>query len=403
MLLKNVNSTLPLRSPQVIGVFGNDAADVSDGLAFDGSTGSLTPPFGFNIGTLTIGGGSGGGRNPYIVSPLEAIKARARQDGSRVLYVTDNSLLAQDVFTSVYPSPDVCLVFLKTWSREGADRIAFEADYDSTAVVNNVAARCPQRTVVITHSGGINTTPWATNPNVTAILAAHYPGQESGNSIVDVLYGDVNPSGRLPYTIAQQEADYNTQILNITGPEAEESWAWQVNFTEGQFIDYRHFDAKNITPLYEFGYGLSYTTFALENGLSVSRTSRGAISPFPPTINNNNNTSAGGNPALWTQLLNATTTVGNTGSIAGSTVVQLYVSLPQDAVPSGTPVRVLRGFEKIYLEPGARQTVSFPLTRRDVSSWDVESQNWRIPEGNISVHVGFSSRDLPYHTAVRVL
>lgn len=164
-------------------------------------------------------------------------------------------MLAQDVFTSVYPSPDVCLVFLKTWAGEGADRTAFEADYDSTAVVNNVAARCPQRTVVITHSGGINTMPWATNPNVTAILAAHYPGQESGNSIMDVLYGDLNPSGRLPYTIAQKEADYNTQILNITGPEAEESWAWQVNFTEGQFIDYGHFDAKNITPLYEFGYG----------------------------------------------------------------------------------------------------------------------------------------------------
>lgn len=141
---------------------------------------------------------------------------------------------------------------------------------------------------------------------------------------------------------------------------------------------------------------MSYTTFALENGLSVSRTSNGAVSPFPSS---NNQTSAGGNPDLWTQLLNATTTVANTGS----TVVQLYVSLPQDAIPSGTPVRVLSGYEKIHLEPGARQTVSFPLTRRDVSFWDVESQNWRIPEGDITVHVGSSSRDLPYHRVVRVL
>lgn len=112
-------------------------------------------------------------------------------------------------------------------------------------------------TIVVTHSGGINTMPWADHPNVTAILAAHFPGQESGSSIVDVLYGNVNPSGCLPYTIALNESDYKTQFINITITNDTDPNAWQDNFSEGLMIDYRHFDSAGITPRYEFGYGLS--------------------------------------------------------------------------------------------------------------------------------------------------
>lgn len=128
-------------------------------------------------------------------------------------------------------SPDICLVFLKTYSREAVDRGSYEADWNSTTLVRKVSSRCPGKTVMITHSAGPNTMPWATSPNITAIIAAHLPGQETGNSIADVLWGHVNPSVKLPYTIAQDEKDYNAPIFNITGPQATNSSAWQSDFS----------------------------------------------------------------------------------------------------------------------------------------------------------------------------
>ena len=181
-LLKNDNSTLPLKSPKNIGVFGNDAPDPTDGLTF------IDPeiPSGFDMGTLDIGGGSGTGRHAYTVLPLDTTKARAALTGARVQYITSNNQLAANNFINIYPTPDVCLVFPKTFSQEGYDRLSFEADWNTTLIVNNVASRCPN-TVVITHSAGVNTMLWATHPNVTAILAAHLPGEETGNAIVDIL------------------------------------------------------------------------------------------------------------------------------------------------------------------------------------------------------------------------
>ncbi|KAB2576426.1 putative beta-glucosidase G [Lasiodiplodia theobromae] len=389
VLLKNTNETLPLNSPRNLGVFGNDAPDATEG---------SIPPENFVTGTLSIGGGSGSGRLSSIVSPLEALKARAKKDGTYLQYITDNSKSAANDFSGIYPIPEVCLVFLKTWAKEGEDRTTFEADWNSTAVVNNVASFC-LKTVVVTHSGGINTMPWADNPNVTAILAAHYPGEQSGNAIVDVLYGDANPSGKLPYTIARNESDYNTPIFNITGPQANESAAWQANYEEGLMIDYRHFDAQEIEPLYEFGFGLSYTTFEISGDLSVAKVVN-SVSGFPTAVSA---VSPGGNPELFATVLNASTQVTNTGDTPGAAVVQLYVSFPEDSVPEGTPVRVLRGFEKVLLQPSEVQPVNFNLTRRDLSVWDVEAQDWKILPGEYNIRVGFSSRDLRADATVSLL
>lgn len=200
VLLKNTNITSPLRSPKNIGIFGYDAADVSSGVSYQG-TSSSTPEYGFKVGTLSVGGGSGSAKNTYVVSPIQAIRDRSN---ARLQYILDNKLIFEEDFSSIYPEPDVCLIFLKTWSEESRDRLSFENDYNSTEVVNNVASFC-SRSIVITHSSGVNTMPWAQHPNVTAILAAHYPGQESGNSIVDILFGDVNPSSHLPCTIPMNE------------------------------------------------------------------------------------------------------------------------------------------------------------------------------------------------------
>lgn len=338
---------------------------------------------------LSVGGGSGAGRHTHLISPLFAIRTRVESTGGRVQYITDNKKLAEGDFTSIFPPPEACLVFLKTWSRAGTDPLSFENDWNSTAVANNIAKEC-NNTIVVTHSGGIKTMPFADNPNVTAILAAHYPGQENGNSNVDVLYGDVNPSGRLPYTIPKQPSDYDFPIVNITGTAAVDPNARQADFTEGLFIDYRHFDAKNITPQYEFGFGLSYTTFSIDGDAKLTHKATN-LSPYPAPVNSFH---PGGNPNLWAEVVSVSATLKNTCDADGEQVVQLYVSLPAKEVPSNTPVQVLRGFQKGFVAKGESKVIEFPVMRRDVSFWNTTAQELEVPSGEIEFRVGFSSRDV---------
>lgn len=383
VLLKNNNATLPLQNPKNIAVFGNGAADLTEGLTFD----NPLPSMGFDVGTLDVGGGSGSGRHTSIVPPLAAIQAYAETIGARVQYMTSNQKLSAGNFRSIYPLPDVCLLFLKTFSQEGYDRLNFDLDWNSTLVVENVANYC-ENTIVITQSAGLNTMPWASLTNVKAILAAHLGGEQSGNSIVDVLWNKVNPSGKLPYTIPASASDYDIPIVNIT--DTDDPNGWQSNFTEGLLIDYRHFDSLNITPLYEFGYGLSYTTFDLVGDLqllNVTNNLTASPDPASPIL-------PGGIADLYSSVLTIKMAIQNTGSIAGSTVPQLYVSLPQDTTPPGTPSKVLRGFEKLYLEANQTSDIYLTILRRDVSYWDTVSQRWLIPQGPIAFLGGFSSRDL---------
>ncbi|KAM0243972.1 hypothetical protein ACHAP5_006735 [Fusarium lateritium] len=389
VLLKNSNSTLPLKSPKNIGVFGNDAVDPMEGLVYH--------ELPYEIGTIDIGGGSGSGRHSYLVSPLEAIRARANKDGARLQNIIHNKVLAADDFIGMYPVPDVCLVFLGTFASETWDRTDYEADWNSTLVVQNIAKRCPN-TVVVTHSAGMNTMPWTNNPNVTAILAAHLPGQESGNSIADVLWGDVNPSGRLPYTIPMNETDHDVPIVNLTDAEVTYPTAWQADFTEGQMIGYRYYDHHGIKPLYEFGFGLSYTTFKIGKSLKVVQLKKNLEDRPKPS----KKTAPGGNSELWEDVVRVDTEVTNTGKVAGAAVPQLYLSFPPKSVPTGTPAQVLRGFEKITLQPGETLPVSFSLRRRDLSYWNVERQDWVMPKGAFTFKVGFSSRDVS-KTATKTL
>lgn len=387
VLLKNTNATLPLKAPKSIAVFGNDAGDDTQGLLNQQN---------FEYGTLTAGGGSGTGRATYIVTPLDAIKAQAQKDGSILQQWLNNTLIATtNISTLAIPGePDVCLVFLKAWAEEAADRHTLDLDWRANEVVEKVAAWC-SNTVVVTHSSGINNLPFADHPNVTAILAAHFSGQESGNSLVDVLYGDVNPSGKLPYTIALESTDYNG--LPVTAVNTTGAWDWQVYFDEKLEIDYRYFDAMNMTVQYEFGFGLSYSTFELSN-IKIQKLDNNTISAAPPA----ETVVPGGNPALWKDLYEVTVKLTNTGDVYGATVPQLYLSYP-DSAPAGTPPKQLRGFEKVHLEPGASKTVTFAVMRRDFSVWDTLSQEWIIPEGSFGVSVGFSSRDLKVSNDVVVV
>ncbi|KAG4033525.1 hypothetical protein MFRU_004g00330 [Monilinia fructicola] len=382
VLLKNTNSALPLKTPKLIGIFGNAAGDITNGPYHHDQK--------YEYGCLPIGGGSGSARYSQLVTPLEAIKIRARKDGTNLQYILNNTQLAVPGSFSemIYPEPDVCLVFVKAYSSEGEDRESLAFDWEGDAVVEQIAGNC-SNTVVISQAAGITLMPWANHPNVTAILATHLSGDEIGNSLVDVLYGAYNPSGHLPYTIAYNESDYDFAPI-VTSANSTAPGAWQADFEERLLIDYRHFDYYNISVLYEFGFGLSYTTFNLTS-LNISPLSNDTLSATPSPLPNNK-TIPGGNPDLWTPVYSITTSVSNTGNFSGAAVPQLYITIPD--TEGGTPVKQLRGFEKVGLDAGETKEVKFELMRRDISIWDVVLQEWRIPEGEFVVKVGFSSRDL---------
>ncbi|KAG9308256.1 glycoside hydrolase superfamily [Chiua virens] len=242
VLLKNERA-LPLKKPKSMVLVGSDAAPPHSG------PNEYPDHGGDPTGVLAMGWGSGTDRLSYLISPYEAIQARARVDQTIFSWDFDNWDLSKA--SQQYITVD---------GNEG-DRKNLTAWHEGDRLILAVAAQ-NNNTIVITNSvGPLILEPWVEHPNVTAIVWANLGGNEAGNAITEVLYGDWNPSGRLPYTIAKNASDYPTQ-LTLGGGGTE---ILPINYTEGLYIDYRWFDAQNITPRYEFGFGLSYTTFEYSN------------------------------------------------------------------------------------------------------------------------------------------
>ncbi|KAI0640926.1 glycoside hydrolase superfamily [Trametes meyenii] len=392
VLLKNVGDALPLRKPRSIAIIGNDS-----GPSLRGPNGY--PDRGGDDGTLAMGWGSGTAQFPYLISPLEAIQARARHDssGSQVSWFLNNWDLAGAAATAL--DQDVALVFVNAQSGEGyitvdgneGDRKNLTLWINADALVEAVAGANPNTVVVVHSVGPAIVEPWIENPNVTAVLWANLPGQESGNAIVDVLYGDVNPSGRLPYTIARRPEDYGTHL--VTGGTGDE--ILRIDYTEALNIDYRHFDTNNIAPRFEFGFGLSYTTFSYSNlhiqpldstpSPSAALEAAWAAGHASPAV-------PGGSTALWLHrpAFEVSFTVRNAGRVAGTEIAQLYLHFPAGA---GEPPSVLRGFADVRVREGESERVVLTLSRYDLSVWDAAAQGWRKPRGAFGVSVGTSSRD----------
>lgn len=200
---------------------------------------------------------------------------------------------------------------------------------------------------------------------------------------MDILYGDVNPSGRLPYTIAKNESDFI--------PICETK---QCDFTEGNYIDYKYFDKYNVTPRYEFGYGLSYTTFSYSDAVATVTNASALASTYPT-----GNLAVGGKTDLWGEVASVTATIANTGAVAGHEVAQLYVAFPDAA---DQPLRQLKGFERVLIDAGASSSVTFSLRRRDLSYWDTTAQAWAIAAGTYTFSVGASSRDLRVNVTMTI-
>ncbi|CAK7203706.1 hypothetical protein SEUCBS139899_006450 [Sporothrix eucalyptigena] len=396
VLVKNVNNTLPLQKPRFLCVYGYDAvlkASPWDNPARFGGGYEVNAGWNTLNGTLITGGGSGGTSPPYVVSPFQALQERV---------VQDNGILRWDFYSEkpavAYANADACLVFINAYASESFDRPSL-ADTFSDNLVNNVAGMC-SNTIVTVHSAGIRVVDaWIDHPNVTAVLFAGLPGQESGHSLTDILYGDVNPSGRLPYTVARRESDYG-HLLNSS---YSTDYFPEDNFTEGLYMDYRAFDQKGLVPRFPFGFGLSYTTFSYGSSLSIKLVSSTSISEFPdpsvPVVQ-------GGHPDLWETVAEVKFSVTNTGSLAGTEVVQLYLGVPGadgEQTTGDSPVRQLRGFHRTGpLAPSQTEEVTFALTRRDLSVWDVEAQQWRIRRGTFRLYVGASSRDLSLNGTMEV-
>ncbi|KAL4966684.1 beta-glucosidase [Aspergillus stella-maris] len=371
VLLKNENASLPLGTPESLAIIGSDAIVNPDGP-------NACEDRGCNIGTLAQGWGSGTAEYPYLVAPLDAIQEQLADAGTEIVTsTTDDAVAGAEAATAA----ETAIVFITADSGEGyitvednaGDRNDLDPWHNGNALVQAVA-QTGVPTIVVVHSvGPIILETILSEPNVVAIVWAGLPGQESGHGLVDVLFGSISPSGKLPYTIGMSEEDYGAY------------WTTELidTFAEGLFIDYRHFDQYGIEPRYEFGFGLSYTTF----DYATLATAVSAI-PGPTT----GETIVGGPADLFESIGTVSAYVSNSGDVAGAEVAQLYIGFP-DSAPE-TPPKQLRGFEKLSLAPGESGIAIFELRRRDISYWDVVEQKWIVPTGTFEVYVGSSSRDI---------
>ncbi|RDW58789.1 hypothetical protein BP6252_13265 [Coleophoma cylindrospora] len=392
-LLKNTNNALPLKSKRSVSIFGYHAAPryLGPNTALSVNTGTASTM----IGHMTQVGGSAMGSLAYETTPFQVFTNRAASDGFMLRWWLNDSVVtttsgmsgAGTVLTEttigVADNSDVCICFLNAWSGEGGDRSELtNADQDN--LVNTVADNCNNTIVVINTTGPRLVDQWISHENVTGVLYAGPLGMESGNAIDDVLFGAVNPSGRLIHTIAKNESDYD--------PGTAISENETIDFTEGNYIDYKYFDKYNITPRYEFGYGLSYTSFAYGTNISIQADTAALQQEYAT-----GQIAIGGKEDLWNIVANVTATVTNTGNITGADVPQLYVTFPDAA---DQPIRQLRGFQKVSVAPSATETVTFTLRRRDLSYWDVVAQNWAVAKGQYTFYLAASSRDMKASTTL---
>ena len=327
VLLKNSRGVLPLKVAAITRI-------------------AVIGPYG---GAAMTGGGGSSHVDPLLtVSPVAGL-ARLARPGTAVSYTTGRSLPAA---VAAARRASVAVVMVGDTESEGHDQPGLALTGNQDQLVEAVARANPH-TVVVVKSGNPLTMPWLAQ--VPAVLEAWYPGEEDGAAVAAVLFGVADPSGKLPVTFPVSAAltpvSHRSQFPGAGG---------KVEYSEGLNVGYRGYDAEGITPLFPFGFGLSYTTFRFSH-LSVSQDA------VPATV---------------------TATVTNTGRAAGAEVAQLYLGDPKVA---GEPPRQLAGYRRVTLQPGQSAVVRFSLSRHDLSYWDDRANGWVVPSGAFTVYVGDSS------------
>lgn len=350
VLLKNLDSILPIKKCSKITFIGKFAEE---------------PRY--------QGSGSSHINSSKVTSALDAM----HDAGFAALYAqgysikedkTDAALLTEAVMMA--QNSDVAVIFAglpDIMESEGFDRKHLNMPACQNELIEAVCAVQPN-TVVVLHNGAPVEMPWVDKPK--AILETYLGGQAVGAAIVDVLFGDVNPSGRLAESFPKKLED-NPSYLFYFGEGN------RVEYNEHVFVGYRYYETKKMETLFPFGHGLSYTTFEYSN-LKLNKTQ----------MSDND-------------ILTVSVDVTNTGRVAGKEVVQLYVAPEKGEVIR--PIRELKGFDKISLEPGETKMVTFQLGRRAFSYWNAEAHDWYVESGKYAIQIGKSSHDIVCEEAVEIL
>ena len=378
VLLKNEGGLLPIRSDvKKIVVVGENAVKM-----------------------MTVGGGSSSLKAQHEVSPLDGIREAFPQ--AEVVFergyigdaggeyngvstgqdLRESRSAAQLMAAATAAAKDAdCVIYIGGLNKsegqdaEGADRTALDLPYGQDAVIEALAA-ANSKLVVVNISGNAVAMPWV--DKVPAIVQDWYLGSEAGHSLADVLSGAVNPSGKLPFTfpVALLDGPVRTpeQFPGVPGDDRRPIFSdvlvpiLEENYSEGIYVGYRWFEKQQIAPLFPFGHGLSYTTFAYGE----------------PKVSKSTMTAGG--------TVTVSVPVTNSGSVAGAEVVQFYVADPECSVDR--PVKELKGFSKVFLAPGETKTVSVTLDKSALSFFDAGKHAWVAEPGRFEVLVGSSSADI---------
>lgn len=365
VLLKNDNGVLPIKgTPAKVVVLGENA-----------------------IKPMAVGGNSSSLKAQHEISILDGLRSalpgtefvyeRAYQGEPVItgynysLYDLTDSRTPEQLLSDAIAALDGAdyVIFVgglnkgKTQDCEGKDRLEYGLPYGQDSVVEQIAAIRPDL-VFVNVSGSPVAMPWASM--VAGIVQAWYLGSETGNALSDVLTGKVNPSGKLPfsfpYTLSDCPVKTPAQYPGILG----EDGIWQAYYSEGIYIGYRWYEAQRIRPLFAFGYGLSYTSFDYGEAKVSSH--------------------------IMKRKMTITVPVTNTGTMAGAEVVQLYIADKESSVDR--PLKELKGFEKVWLEPGQTKMVSFTIDKTSLSFYDESIHDWKAESGEFEALIGASSADI---------
>jgi beta-glucosidase len=367
VLLRNIDNVLPLDGANLknIAVIGENATR-----------------------QMTVGGGSSNLKAKKEVSPLEALRAKY---GSKITYAMGyasgppaygreipsklNADSLRNEAVKIAEKADVVL-FIGGLNKnhfqdcEGGDRQSYNLPFGQDKLINDIL-KVNRHVVVVLVSGNAVAMPWL--DRVQGVVQAWYLGSEAGNALANVLSGEVNPSGKLPFTFPVKLTDcgaHSFDRLCFPGDSIREV------YKEDILVGYRWYDTKNIIPQFYFGYGQSYTTFELSHPVSDDKS------------------------YLKTSTINMNVDVKNTGKVAGAEVVQLYVT--QKNAPVLRPAKELKGFIKVYLKPGEKKTITIPVKVKDIGYWDEKTSNWKVDAGEYDLILATSAGDIKFTGPITV-
>ena len=361
VLLRNIDNVLPLDGANLktIAVIGENATR-----------------------QMTVGGGSSNLKAKKEVSPLEALQAKY---GSKITYAMGyasgppaygraipsklNADSLRNEAVKIAETADVVL-FIGGLNKnhfqdcEGGDRQSYNLPFGQDKLINDIL-KVNRHVVIVLVSGNAVAMPWL--DRVQGVVQAWYLGSEAGNALANVLSGEVNPSGKLPFTFPKQLTDcgaHSFDRLCFPGDSIHEV------YKEDILVGYRWYDTKNIIPQFYFGYGQSYTTFELSHPVSDDKS------------------------YLKTSTINMNVDVKNTGKVAGAEVVQLYIT--QKNAPVLRPAKELKAFKKVYLKPGEKKTITIPVKVQDMGYWDEKTSNWKVDAGEYDLSLATSAGDIKF-------